>query len=246
MRRQLPVVDRNGPAARGASCARRGLSLIEMMIALTISVTLLTATLAALDAMFKGYKQTTESASTHLISRIVVSRVLGMIRTGEGFGPTPLSVLDRGENPLSSDFVQFVSARDGAGTATELVRIEYRYEADFAENTPGVQNPPLRDWGMAGGPPDDLWPEVAGELWFVRLDLTTDPPTVLQENPLLSGVRSVVFTLHYDRGPQLTHAAMDLVVEPNDSRDLTIGAESTAQTFRLVGSAAPRTGVRTE
>ncbi|RMD63684.1 MAG: prepilin-type N-terminal cleavage/methylation domain-containing protein, partial [Planctomycetota bacterium] len=43
----------------------RGFSLVEMLLALAISATLLTAALAALDSSFKGYKATTESASTH-------------------------------------------------------------------------------------------------------------------------------------------------------------------------------------
>ncbi len=227
--------------------SRRGLSLIEMMIALTISVTLLTATLAALDAMFKGYKQTTESASTHLVSRMVVSRLLAMIRTGEGFGPLPeTNVYDADENPLAADYFQFVTARDPAGTATEMIRVEFRYPESEAAINNDLENPPLRTWGVAGGQPDDLWRDNPGELWFVRIDLTTDPPTISQQNPLLTGVRSVVFTMHYDVGPQLTRATIDLVVEPNDSQDLTLGIEAKAQTFRLVGSAAPRNGVRTE
>lgn len=219
---------------------RRGLSLIEMMIALTISVTLLTATLAALDTMFKGYKQTTESASTHVIARIVMSRVLSMIRTGGGFGPIPAFVLDTGANPLGADFIQFVSARDAGGAATEMVRIEYRLPQTAISANPGQDNPPLRSWGALGGPPEDLWPNDPGELWFVRLDTTEDPALVIQENPLLSGVRSATFTMHYNIGPKLTRATVDMTIEPNDSRDLTIGADAVAQTFRLVASAAPR------
>ena len=234
------------PSTTPLGARRRGLSLIEMMIALTISVTLLTATLAALDSMFKGYKQTTESASTHVVARIVVSRVLGMIRTGEGFAPVPADVLDQEENPLVSDFFEFVAERDAAGDATELVRVEYRYDAEFEDGAQGIENPPRRTWSLADGPPDDLWPDTAGELWYVRLDLSTDPPAVLQENPLLVGVRSVTFTMHYDVGPALTRATIDLLVEPNDSQDLTIGADSRAQTFRLVASAAPRVGMREE
>lgn len=226
--------------------AHRGLSLIEMMIALTISVTLLTATLSALDAMFKGYTQTTESASTHLVSRMVVTRLLGMIRTGEGFGPLPqTNVYDADENPLAADYFQFVTARDAQGDPTEMVRVEYRFpESDTAVED--EENPPLRTWGVADGQPDDLWRAAAGELWFVRMDLTTDPPTITQENPLLTGVRSAIFTMHYDIGPQLTRATIDIVVEPNDSQDLTLATDNRAQTFRLVGSAAPRNGVRTE
>ena len=43
---------------------RRGFSIVEMLIALAITATLLTATLAALDTSFKSYKVTTEGART--------------------------------------------------------------------------------------------------------------------------------------------------------------------------------------
>lgn len=220
----------------------RGLSLIEMMIALTISVTLMTATLAALDTMFKGYQQTTESASTNVISRIVMARLTSMIRTGSGFGPLPDDVLDSAENPIASDYFQFVSARDEDGDPTEMVRIEYRVPESLAASDEDWEtNPPLRTWPVADGPPDPLWPGVAGELWFVRLDVTEEPPEVLQENPLISGVRSAIFTMRYDIGPALTRASIDMTIEPDDSRDLTVHSElGTAQTFRLVASAAPR------
>lgn len=206
-----------------------------MLIALTISATLLAATLAALDAMFKGYKQTTESASTNIVARIVMARLTGMVRTGGGFGPAPASILDSAQNPIAADHFQFVARRDGAGSPTEVVRIEYRLPAGV-EGT----NPPLRTWSAAAGPPENLWPPVAGELWFVRLDVSGPQPTVMQENPLLSGVRAAVFTLHFDIGPRLTRATIDLTVEPNDSEDLTLAVEMPAQTFRLVASAAPR------
>jgi prepilin-type N-terminal cleavage/methylation domain-containing protein len=53
---------------------RRGFSLVEMLVALTITATLLTAALTALDAGFKGYKFTTDGASTHVVSRITMHR----------------------------------------------------------------------------------------------------------------------------------------------------------------------------
>ncbi len=210
----------------------RGLSMVEMLIALSISASLLTATLAALDSMFKGYKQTTESASTHVITRIVVTRVLSMIRTGTDFGPGPASVLNTQQNPIAADYIQFVSARDDDGDAVQITRIEFRDSAGEPTN---------RDWGAAGGPPapdpDDPPAAGAGELWYVLMDSSS---TVIDQRPLLSGVRNVVFTMQYEIGPKLTHASMDITVEPNDSRDLTIGADQVAQTFRIVASSAPR------
>lgn len=222
------------PAPRTASRRNAGLSLIEMLIAFTISATLLTATLAALDTMFKGYKQTTESASTHVISRIVMSRALAMIRTGSDFEPRPASVLDANANPLAADFIQFDGRLDENGVPLEKIRLDFRY--------PGAQ-PRLRSWGVAAGPPapaqGEEQPTGPGELWYCRLNPDTD--AVLEQHPLLSGVAACTFTMEYDIGPKLTRATIDITIEPNDSRDLTVGADSVAQTIRLVASAAPRT-----
>ena len=82
------------PRQRGRR-ARRGFNLVELLIALSISATLLTATMVALDASFKAYQQTTETASTHTIARIAVDRIAAMIRTSTDFGPPPASLTDR-------------------------------------------------------------------------------------------------------------------------------------------------------
>src|SRR4051812_47070289 len=71
---------------------RNGFSMVEMLIALTVSSLLLAACLVALDSSFKSYEMTTESASTHVVSRLVMHRVMAMIRQGQEFGPYPLGV----------------------------------------------------------------------------------------------------------------------------------------------------------
>lgn len=196
------------PAAR-----RRAFSLVEMLLALAISATLLTATLAALDSSFKGYKATTESASTHVVSRIVMHRLLAMVRTGVDFGPFPADVLDSAQNPVQSDFFEFVSGRDLAGGINRVTRIERR---------PGAN------------------PSDPGELWYVLLQPQAPTPVVLEEWPLLSGVLNATFTLTYDIGPKLKRATIDLTIAPNDSKDIVIGADTLPQTIRLVASASPR------
>lgn len=220
---------------RSDKTKRRGLSLIEMMIALTISVTLLTSALVALDGMFKGYRQTTESASTHVVSRIVVTRLLGMLRTGSDFGPIPNDILDAGSNPIHADYFEFASARDDAGAITRITRIEFR---------PHGQAAPLSTWGAADDPPDSAGPyadgAATGELWFVLLDPNGGDPVVLEQHPLLSGVGRAVFTLAFGIGPRLERATIDLTVAPNDSTDLTIHTDNAPRTIRLVASAAPR------
>lgn len=212
-------------AARAATRSiRRGFSMIEMLIAITISATLLTATLTALNSSFIQYKVVTESASTHVVSRIVMHRILSMVRTGSEFGPFPVDVLDQSQNPLTTDWIEFVSARDAQGGIDRITRIEHR-------------DAPI------GAPADE-----AGSLWYVLLDpalVDPDDPTagVLEEHELLPGVEAVSFTLEYGIGPTLRHATVDMTIRPNDSQDMTTGAVSAsaeAQTIRLIASAAPR------
>ncbi|GAB4384071.1 MAG: hypothetical protein Kow0022_05500 [Phycisphaerales bacterium] len=103
--------------------AGHGFSIIELMIALVITSTLLTATLAALDASFKSYKVTSESASTHVVSRIVMQRLMAMIRNGSQFGPYPANPI---ETPvIESDWIEFESFSDpdtGVRRITTLTR----------------------------------------------------------------------------------------------------------------------------
>jgi prepilin-type N-terminal cleavage/methylation domain-containing protein len=117
------------PGIKGSSSAARrvrGFSIVEMLVALTISATLLTATLQAFNAAWRGYKHTTESASTHVVSRIVVHRVLAMIRTGSQFGPAPADVLDTTQNPLTSTYMDFVTDADQQAGTNNITRIERR------------------------------------------------------------------------------------------------------------------------
>ena len=90
--------------SRGGRAARRGFNLLEMLIALAISATLLTATMAALDASYFAYQKTTEVASSHIVSRLMMHRMLTLIRTGNEFGPYPL---DPKESTVESNFIQF-------------------------------------------------------------------------------------------------------------------------------------------
>jgi prepilin-type N-terminal cleavage/methylation domain-containing protein len=59
---------------------RRGVSLVEAIIALAISAILLTATMVATDASFKSYANAAQQASTQSSSRMVMYRMLAMLR----------------------------------------------------------------------------------------------------------------------------------------------------------------------
>ena len=215
--------------ARARRRARRAFSLIEMQIALLISAVLLSATFVALDTTFKGFEVNADSASSHVVTRIAVNRLLSLVRTGADFGPMPLDVLDTAQNPIVADHFEFVSDRDADGEATEVTRIEYRY--------PGV-GALYRSWGASGEPPAlGFTPTGPGELYLVRIDLTDDST---QEFLLLGEVRRALFTLRYDVGPRLTRATIDVIVEPQIPHDIKLDSDAPPQVVRVVASAMPR------
>lgn len=200
---------------RSTPGARRAFSLIELLVALTITVTLLAATMTALDTSFKSYKATTEGASTNVIARMVMHRMLAMIRTGENFGPYPADPLDPTQNPIEdSTFIEFETNRVVATNSWRVIRLEARATSDAARG-------PL-------------------ELWYVRTDFSNGVEGDTEERPLLSGIERASFWLEYDVGPRLRRATVDLTVRPNDFQDASFNTGLVAPTIRLVSSVGPR------
>lgn len=66
---------------------RRGMSLVELMIALTISVALLTATAFAVDASLKSYKANQEEALLMQQARVALTRISRSIRLSGAHSP---------------------------------------------------------------------------------------------------------------------------------------------------------------
>lgn len=197
---------------------RRGFSLVEVLVSLMIMGTLLAATLAALNSSFKAYKDTTESASTQVVSRMVMHRVMSMIRTGADFGPFPADVLNAAQNPVNSTSIEFQTTPTGVYPA-KIVRIERRDAADTTI--------------------------APFELWYVELSVSLvggapQPPVVVAQQPLLTGVRNVAFTLEYDVGPRLKQATFDLTVMPNDFQGASMANDLQTPAIRLVSTAWPR------
>jgi hypothetical protein len=89
-----------------------------MLIALAISAALLVAVLSALVASFRAYQATTEQASTHVIGRVIMHRMMALVRNGVDFGPLPEDARDR--YVLTDEFV-FVD-EDGREIALRLDR----------------------------------------------------------------------------------------------------------------------------
>lgn len=193
---------------------RRAFSLVEMLIALMITSTLLVATMTAMHASFRAYKFTTDAASTHVVSRLVSHRVLSMIRTGDEFGPFPADVFASAQNPVTSNFIEFLAFRDDLTATRRILRIERR-EALSTEQGPFT-------------------------LYVVERTFVNGTLTNTEQQPLLEGVSDAVFTLEYDIGPRLRRATFDLTVQPNDTRDTDLHTELQAPTIRLVSSIVPR------
>lgn len=194
--------------------APRAFSLVELLVALAISAMLLAATMSALDVSYKSYQATTESASTNVVSRMVMHRIMGMIRTGTQFGPYPDDVLDSQTNPVVTTSMEFQSALNEAAGTSRITTLERRSQSD-----------PER------GP---------YELWCVERSYTNGTQTAIRQYPLITGVRDVTFKLEYDVGPRLRRATVDLTVSPNDFQDASFDVDMNGPVIRLISSVQPR------
>ncbi len=162
-----------------ASRGRRGFSLVEVIIALAITASLLTATLVALDASFQAYQSTTEQVSSQSIGRIVMHRALTLIRTGTNFGPYPI---DPKVSRIRSDFIQF-ETQEG-----EVVQITWdRVQQRLLYEVQGQAPVPLLD-GVVGTTdgsgvaiePFTLEYKQGRNLYRATIDLTIEPDDLVQ------------------------------------------------------------------
>ncbi len=132
-----------------ARATRRAFNLVELLIALSITAALLAATMVALDASFMAYQTTTEVASTHTISRLVMNRLLTMIRTGQDFGPYPFNPQD---SIVESDSMEFLTP---SGEVLEIKWVEAEHILYVIRDPDG-----LNEWyvlleGVTQFDPDD-------------------------------------------------------------------------------------------
>ena len=89
-----------------------GFSLVEVLIALAISVVLLLATMIALRSSFETYRRSAESVSANVSGRLIVERIQMMIRGGVDFQPLPAGP---NTNSVDSDTIS-IQAADGTWT----------------------------------------------------------------------------------------------------------------------------------
>jgi prepilin-type N-terminal cleavage/methylation domain-containing protein len=102
---------------------RRGVGLVELLIALSISAILLTATAVAVDASFKAYANNQEQSSLLQQGRMALNRMVTSIRTSDAHAPTDPKLLG-----------DFKAGAKINGTAIAMFQedgtnIVYRYDA---------------------------------------------------------------------------------------------------------------------
>lgn len=158
---------------------RRGFNLVEVLIALAITASLLAATLVALDASFRAYQSTTEEVSTQSIGRIVMHRVLTLFRTGTEFGPFP-------EDPrvtrIRSDFIEFrtqegdvVTIRWDRSNEVLLYELDGQAPVELLDGVVGTRD---ADGNLLE--PFTLEFEQGRRLYRASIDLTVEPNDVIQ------------------------------------------------------------------
>ena len=205
------MIRRNSIRLRRA--VRRGFNLVELLIALSITSALLTATMVALDASFMAYQTTTETASTHTIGRLVMHRILTLIRSGSEFGPVPL---DPTQTVVESDSIDFLTLdADGNEQIISLVWIDQdtTLEDESLYAVVGGQADPNADWHLLL---QGVIPQDDG-----------------------GGGTVAPFKLEFVNGRTLYRATVDLLIQPDDNLSTDIDGGST-DLIHLVASAMPR------
>lgn len=194
---------------------RPAFSLVELLIAVTISSTLLAACLAALDASFKSYKATTESAAVNVTTRLTMHRLTALIRNGDNFGPFPVN--PRTTPQITANEIEFLSTIDE--TQQQLWRV--RRVAQAGELGPYRLEARVETFTRAN----------AGESWVSG--------GVIEQN-MLYRVRDAVFILEYDYSRRLRRATIDLTVGPHDDAADRITTDLETPLIRMVSSVRPR------
>ena len=181
----------------------RGLSILELLLALAITAVLLTATAAAIAASFRAYGDAVEQAGAQVATRMVTQRLLGLIRGSTAHGPLepdadadPPITLDG--DTITSSHIELIDPQG------RVLRCEYRAADEElwlimnAGETDEQAQPliagvtaasfTLRRWLND----DDLW-----ELERATIDLTVQPDedaTLALENGPAQAIRVIAST----------------------------------------------------
>lgn len=114
----------NRQSATGDRRFRTGVGLAELLIALAISASLLTAVAVALDGSFKSYRINQEQSALTQRARLACHRILTMVRKCDAHAPATTSLLDNfAAGQLVTD--SGISMIDEDGNT-----VTYRHDAD--------------------------------------------------------------------------------------------------------------------
>ena len=108
--------------ARRKQFVRRGVTILELLIALSISAMLLVATAVAVDACFRAYKNNQEESSLMQRARIVIDRITTVIRTTKAHQPDTPSA--------AANFLSGVTVTDSGIDLFDVNNVEtiFRYD----------------------------------------------------------------------------------------------------------------------
>jgi prepilin-type N-terminal cleavage/methylation domain-containing protein len=165
----------------------RGLSLMEMLIALTITSVLLAATMLAIDASFTAYASAAKSASTQTTTRLTVHRLLKLIRTSTLHGPVKTSVpADAAWSDwptLLSELENELQARRGVErpSVSPTEQDQFTLESNY-----------FRIWDPNGDQVVLTYVDETDEIWLTTLPHESSTASA---QPLLGGVVSGKFTI---------------------------------------------------
>jgi type II secretory pathway pseudopilin PulG len=169
----------------------RGVSVLEMMVALPIVALLLTATMVALNASFKAYADAAEQAATNSATRIVTHRLMTMVRTSTAHGPlvgqTGVTIVG---DTLTSPFIELIDQRG------DYLRMEYRAASEELWI--------VMDDGAGGTIEQPMLGGVSNCFFTLRRRLNDDDLYVLERGTMdLSVMPDEDATLQLENGPQV-------------------------------------------
>jgi hypothetical protein len=123
-RLRIPDCELRIAASRRLATARRGATIVELLISLAIAAALLTATAYAMHASMQSFQVNQEQSTLTQRARIGMQRVLSGIRAGEGHLPYSAGARTQFRNGLAvvDDTGIVMRTADGAD-------VTYRYDA---------------------------------------------------------------------------------------------------------------------
>jgi type II secretory pathway pseudopilin PulG len=119
-----PVAAAAAAAARRRGTARRGATMVELLVSLAIAAALLTATAVAMDASLQSFRINQEQSTLTQRARMAMHRVLSGIRAGEGHLPYSATARTEFRNGLAVVDDTGIEMRTADGSS-----VTYRYDA---------------------------------------------------------------------------------------------------------------------